>query len=213
MKRTTYSACYQYIKNNFHLFDHIKCDCHLSRNSSRGRPYNDLAQHALRCFLYLDLLQEINPDLFNEYIEYTRENQTQFSSKFFAHFSITGKISTMTGSVNNSDSLKEFLDISKVSSPNDFPPLPGIYLVRFLNNDRWESLYLGKSENLKSRWNQHHRMPEIELLKNIGLTIEFRFLAESNFLKFSEPLELLERRLIEQIKPKLNGKKIIKIAA
>lgn len=98
-----------------------------------------------------------------------------------------------------------FLTISNVvSNPKDFPPLPGIYLLRCFVDNKWQSLYLGLSNDIRNRWKQHHRQKEVNALTRLGIKIEYRYLVDSPLTKLSEPLEIMEAKLIKAFNPKLN---------
>lgn len=93
----------------------------------------------------------------------------------------------------------------------DLPESKGVYLVRFLNNDNWQALYVGCSENLKNRWRQHHRNPEIEFLKSLGIIVECRCVTETNLFQFRMSITRLESQLIDVLKPKLNYSAVRKL--
>lgn len=100
----------------------------------------------------------------------------------------------------------------KVKSFNQFPSSEGVYLIRYLNNEEWIPLYVGRSKDLYQRWKQHHRKPEIELLQTMGIKLEFSYLVEDPMTKLNITIEELEERLIKEFNPKLNRTPALKIA-
>lgn len=98
-----------------------------------------------------------------------------------------------------------FLKISSVvSDSKEFPPLPGIYLLRCFTDGEWQPLYLGLSNNIRNRWKHHHRQGEVNLLTRLGIKIEYRYIVDSPLTKLSEPLEIMEAKLIKAFNPRLN---------
>jgi len=184
-------------------------------------PIGAYAKHAITC---LNILKQLDKTLLKEYC---LEQQAKGSKRRLSHLKIT-ELLNFIGDNNNSlitaiSSVKEgsyypntyaedFLKSSiVVFNPSDFPSKQGIYVVRFLNNDKWNTLYVGKSINLKQRWTQHHRNNEIEILKKIRIQLEYRYLAETSLMKFDKPLEEIERILIDAFKPKLNNTPVLSL--
>lgn len=93
----------------------------------------------------------------------------------------------------------------------DLPESTGLYLVRFLNNSEWNNLYVGYSSNLRKRWSQHHRKPEIDFLTSIGVRIECRYIAETPLFRFRGSINQMEKQLIDELKPVLNNSTVKKL--
>lgn len=123
----------------------------------------------------------------------------------FSRYGKTSHISEGKPKTPQTDLGDAFLSSSVVvQSPKDFPSQPGIYFVRYFNTGQWHPLYIGRSINLKSRWNGHHRQPEIDLLLKLDIQVEFRYIAETPLLKFTESLEVIEAKMIKEFNPKIN---------
>jgi predicted DNA-binding protein len=82
----------------------------------------------------------------------------------------------------------------------DLPEVSGIY---FVINNQGVIQYIGKSINLKQRWQQHHRLSQLEELPDIKIA----------WLEVSDHSLLLEieRALIHWFKPSLNRRRVRKI--
>lgn len=79
----------------------------------------------------------------------------------------------------------------------------GIYIICSLNHDKnIIPVYVGKSVNIKNRWNWHHRHNDINLIRKVSRLILF-VLAETEFLQFRD-LDQTESILIERLNPILN---------
>lgn len=84
---------------------------------------------------------------------------------------------------------------------SQLPSLPGIYFV--LNGT--EVVYIGKSWSIKSRWDGHHRLPQ---LREIGKQYSIAWL-QYQF----EQLDALEFQLIQALRPRLNGSLVVPATA
>jgi hypothetical protein len=74
--------------------------------------------------------------------------------------------------------------------------LPKVCAVYIVLNHRAESLYVGKAKNLRSRWNNHHRLHDC--IKNNAHKIAWIECDESEMPK-------LEQEIMLQTRPLLNG--------
>jgi GIY-YIG catalytic domain len=83
------------------------------------------------------------------------------------------------------------------------PASPGIYYVLNLTSN--EIIYVGKSKNIRARWNGHHRDWDVGMLqavyKAITVVIAWELCAKEN-------LSNVERKRIKECNPILNGKNI-----
>jgi hypothetical protein len=105
----------------------------------------------------------------------------------------------MVGTVNiNLSSINlESLPWLPLEARTNLPELPGIYFVL----DGYKTpLYIGRSANIRQRWNTHHRLNDIKNLPDIAIA----------WLEVSEPslLDSVEQALIDWFDPPLNGKAI-----
>jgi hypothetical protein len=167
-------------------------------------------KHQRECVCCIEKIKEIDTDVFEDLIEYYRSRKRVVNPEIWDKYQI-GKCRSLTpitgGKGKDGSQMSDFFLLSSVlvSDPNDFPECRGVYLVRFLNNNKWIPLYCGKSENMHERWKTHHRMPEIELLQKIGVQLEFRYIAETPLVKLNGTIDELELQLINSFKPKLNN--------
>ncbi len=74
--------------------------------------------------------------------------------------------------------------------------LPEIAAIYFVLNDKEEVLYIGKTENIKQRWNSHDKKELLERTRNTRITY---FPVAS-----VERLNEIETTLIEWFKPEYN---------
>jgi hypothetical protein len=167
--------------------------------------------HIRTCYTCLEKIKEVSFGTFNDLLEYYRSCKRVVNAdellKAYGIRPAGRNVSSIKAQKNShtDESAQEFLDCSHVATSIDnLPSGRGVYLVRYLNNGKWIPIYCGKSENIKERWKGHHRMPEIQLLSDIGIEIEFRYIVETSFLKLNKDLLDLEKDLIKAFNPKLN---------
>lgn len=89
--------------------------------------------------------------------------------------------------------------------PEDFPEKPGVYLIS-IEDKQTKPIYLGRAENLKKRWKNHHKDTNLVLLKELGHKLEYRaIIIEPYLLKLSPSiLGNVEKNLIKAFEPYLN---------
>lgn len=76
------------------------------------------------------------------------------------------------------------------------PPISAIY---FCLDENRQILYIGQTENLRKRWQAHHRYTQLKQLGNISLAwVPCK----------TEELEATEKHLIEVFQPSLNYSKV-----
>ena len=76
---------------------------------------------------------------------------------------------------------------------SQLPSVAAVYLV--YQSDRL--LYIGRTENLKQRWSQHHRQNQFAELEDVRIA----------WFPCTEDAPLLESTLIELLEPEFNGQK------
>jgi hypothetical protein len=97
------------------------------------------------------------------------------------------------------------LDIKKMQNA---PNYPGIYFVVANIENACSVLYIGKAQNIKKRWKNHHRFPELDLLTRVGIKIQVYFLIIPFPIGSDEHLVKLESHYIDALQPKLNCKRV-----
>lgn len=192
----------------------FQCKC-CGKIVMTGYIKRDLTRHVIQCTESLMKIQntEVLIDIHNwlQNVKYYRNMPTRKLLDDIIHSvskdqGLVSNVVFIRPSQEKSNSsllLCQFL-ANSVSVDSTFPSSPGIYLVRMLNNGEWENLYIGMSQDLKRRWKNHHRQKEIDFLRSCKITIEIRVLTETEFLQFKEPLEALEKKLIQELKPLWN---------
>lgn len=82
----------------------------------------------------------------------------------------------------------------------ELPEIEGVYVF----HNHYSPLYVGKTQNLKQRMIQHHRLPQLKQLKELGIEISLYF---RRLLDVDDgiSLEVLEGEWIKALKPSLNG--------
>jgi hypothetical protein len=176
-------------------------------------------EHIRACYDCLEKIKSINPSVFEDLIAYHKSCQKVQNADVLrqAYGIVPGGTNVSSISVPRVNEGygaigEQFIGESHIARTcSDFPPQKGIYLIRYLNGDKWIALYCGKSENIKDRWKKHHRLPEIQFLMDIGIQLEFRYIAESPFLRLDKNLDELEAELIKAFKPKLNWKRVVEL--
>ena len=142
-----------YFRKNRHLFDDIKCNCHLTRQTWRGHPYVDIPAHAISCIYYLERLYKFEPEMVREYVElegrivggtlrkeYVRKLLALLNGERFDSDSVLSIVRSPEEK-HHTEYVNHFLCSSVVvESPDDFPMHRGIYLVRFLSDNTWKAL-------------------------------------------------------------------------
>jgi hypothetical protein len=83
-----------------------------------------------------------------------------------------------------------------------FPETSGVYCVIACKGSECHHLYIGKSVNLLSRWEQHHKQKEINAIQKLGFRITYKYIANS-LLAFD--ISEVEEMLILAFKPILNS--------
>lgn len=96
------------------------------------------------------------------------------------------KTTVVVGMLRQSFPCVSFKDRGKL------PPIPAIYLVFSSNN----LLYVGRSSNLRQRWQSHHRHHQFKLIE--GLQIAW-------FECHADNLPVVESTLIDLLDPEYNG--------
>jgi hypothetical protein len=223
-ERTVY---WQDNEERFLRFHYCQCPCGKLgdwRDPPRKRPFGQPEtfgisnSHLISCLSLAKKVNEVDQsqNATKSLVEYhlCRKKPNKEIVSLYGHL---GKVTSIRKIKANNDKIKcldsEFLLSSEVvHSPSEFPSLPGIYFIRYFNCGQWQPLYIGKSINLRSRWKCHHRENEVNFLLSLGIGVEFRYIAETPFLKFSESLESIESKLIEQINPALNRKAILSLS-
>lgn len=87
-----------------------------------------------------------------------------------------------------------------ISQTRQLPSIPAVYLV--LSNTDSKVLYVGKSANIKKRWQTHHLLVYLKLA--MTETVKIAWLE----IDKTKSLNLTEKRLIGYFKPELNIKSI-----
>jgi len=89
----------------------------------------------------------------------------------------------------------------------DLPPVAGIYAVLARIENKIEFIHVGKSKNVEQRCVNYHQIPEVELMKKLGINVFYRVMySESGLIQFTdEQLDQIERTLIAATNPKLNN--------
>jgi predicted GIY-YIG superfamily endonuclease len=92
------------------------------------------------------------------------------------------------------------LDNVTMKSRDLLPKAPGIYYVLDERSIVW---YIGKAQNLQSRWQgkAHHRIDQLQKQRQKKFSIYYELVAETS-------LEALEKQRIEQYNPQLNGTQV-----
>lgn len=90
------------------------------------------------------------------------------------------------------------LELPSLALSNAFrrylPTSPAVY---FVIQDNSEVIYIGQTQNLKHRWNSHHKIVEIKQISG-DIRIGWYVVDDKHYL------QSLEKSLIDLFKPKLN---------
>lgn len=103
---------------------------------------------------------------------------------------------------------KEFCYTSEHLSK--LPSVPGLYVVVKTEGFQYITLYVGMSQDIRSRWKAHHRKPEFDLLKKTGSRISIYCLPVPG--ASDAILRLQEGWLIKKLNPLLNDTPIVRLA-
>lgn len=168
--------------------------------------------HARACVDCVKKLRKVSPEIFDCFVEYSQSRKRPANNHLKHYLDSLNVKTDSTVVFCEKECRKQYIDSlgflsisSIVAGPSEYPPVAGVYMVRFFNNGRWEPLYVGKSKNLQVRWQNHHRRSEISFLKNLGIKMEFRYVAETPMLQFKYSIDKIEQMLIDDFSPKLNN--------
>lgn len=81
----------------------------------------------------------------------------------------------------------------------DLPTCAGIYFVIAFDGVARQVLYIGKAKNINTRWQNHHRLPDVSQM--VGVSIFWLQVEDV------ATLDDLEREFIAYFEPTLNGTK------
>lgn len=178
-----------------------KCKLFLKENNRQG--FN---RHAMSCIETLKLMFEDYPSLVSTYIFQEDKEQMKTLAQWKIQH-LKEYINLKSDDVGTINILEQVIKTSQVcSNPAFFPSKKGIYIIIGYFEEKQLVLYVGQSKNIRSRWLQHHKHIEIETLKRVGFSIEWRYIVENNMMTFSDTLERLESQLIAKLQPCLNNK-------
>lgn len=181
-----------------------------------GVKARDLIMHWSSCICALKEMENKHPDIYNHYKKTFlsgKKKSKKLDELYINSHSCPNLKSTSPSKCTSfsEEYVNDFFVTSKiVASTNDFPSLPGVYMIRYFIDKKWEILYIGISKNLQNRWINHHRQKEIDFMLCLGIKIEYRYLCESIFMKFAKPIEVIERELIAHFNPILNRANLTK---
>lgn len=175
-----------------------------------------LSSKESKCFQYLVSLGD--DDLTNHYLTKFAEEETRSQKQERERRDLTQKEKQQ----NNNKLMREcdvknqfiryFLNHAiSYSSPKAFPSIAGIYLVVAMFKGHPLYLYVGRSQNLRQRWTNHHRYKEIMFLKNtLDVELEFLVLHETKYIDLNKvDLIRIEAEAIYNFQPRLNGNKVM----
>lgn len=162
-------------------------------------------------------LRSVNPDLANKYISKWKD-KTHFESTESHSNNMKNNSIEKDNSIEKNNNVfidAFFTHANLLASFDDFPSTPGIYLIAGIipsvpKSDYPEAylyLYIGRSNNLKQRWLNHHRQQQLNFLKHtLNIELEIYVLCFNDLFDLKQDqLSEIESKAIYHFQPRLNN--------
>jgi hypothetical protein len=196
---------------------HILCCCGKSGSSlemgGKAVPSSRL-KHLICCPKAVERLYQGDKKGFQAVVNFALNSGIAFPTKSISRLNSIGKEQSSPSALTEKPYMNSFLQdcqIIPLISEADRSLLPkarGLYAVFSEVNGLKSSVYVGKSfVGIRSRWVNHHRLPEIKLLLSIGVKVFIYCVTypSTPFCSITDAeLSEMEARLISEFQPVLN---------